>query len=65
MSDQQFGFITGTNTNKAAVLAQNITSYSISHGLPVFVCSLNAQGFFDAMLQDVIFYKAMGANPND
>ena len=65
MNDQQFGFVTGRSTNMAAVLAQDVISYCKSRGSPVFACSLDAQGAFDTIPHDVIFYKAMGAIPKD
>lgn len=49
----------------AAVLARDVISYCKSRGSPVLAFPLDAHGAFDGMSHGVIFYKVMGAIPND
>ena len=64
MSDLQFGFVSGRSTSMAAVLTQDVISYCNSRGSPVYACSLDAQGVFDAVPHEVIFHKALGVIPD-
>ena len=63
-SDLQFGFVPGWSTNMAAVLAQDVISYCKSRGSPVYACSLDAQGAFDAVPHEILFRKALGVIPD-
>ena len=63
-SDLQFGFVPGRSTNMAAVLAQDVISYCKSRGSPVYACSLDAQGAFDAVPHEILFRKALGVIPD-
>ena len=55
--DLQFGFIESQGTTMAASLTHDVISYFVSHGSPVYACSLDAEGAFDALPHPVIFYS--------
>ena len=63
-SDLQFGFITGRGTNMAVSLVNDVISYCTERGSPVYTCSLDAQGAFDAIPHAVLFQKAMDVLPD-
>ena len=63
-SDLQFGFITGRGTNMAVSLVNDVISYCTERGSPVYTCSLDAQGAFDAIPHAVLFRKAMDVLPD-
>ncbi len=56
--DTQFGFVQGRGTNMAISITQGVITYTVKRGNPVFACSLDAEGAFDAMPFQVIFHKA-------
>ena len=62
--DLQFGFIESRGTTMAASLTHDVISYFVSHGSPVYACSLDAEGAFDALPHPVIFYKAIDVIPD-
>ncbi len=49
-----------TGTNKAISLTQDVITYNVKRGNPVFACSLDAEGAFDAIPFEVLFHKAAG-----
>ena len=56
-SEFQFGYLKGRGTNTAISLAHDVYNYCIFNGSPVFMCSLDAEGAFDALPFPVIFTK--------
>jgi hypothetical protein len=60
----QYGFIKGRNTSMAATVVHDISSYCVSKGSCVFMCSLDAEGAFDAIPIAVLLYKAMDVIPD-
>ena len=42
-SGNQFGFRKGRGTMFATSLLNDISAYTMAHGLPLYVCSLNAE----------------------
>ena len=48
----------------AASLTHDVINYFVSHGSPVYACSLDAEGAFDALPHPVIFYKAIDVIPD-
>lgn len=63
-SDLQFGFVAGRGTNMASSLANDVISYCTKRGSPVYTCSLDAEGAFDAVPHAVLFRKAMDVIPD-
>ena len=64
LSDLQFGFVTGRGTDIAVSLASDVIGYCTKRGLPVYTCSLDAEGVFDAIPHNVLFYKAIDVLPD-
>ena len=64
LSDLQFGFVKGRSTMMAASLANDVISYCNKRGSPVYTCSLDAEGAFDAVPHDILFYKVIGVIPD-
>lgn len=60
----QFGFVEHRGTSTAISLAHDVCSYCSSRGSPVFLCSLDAEGAFDAIPHAVLFHEAMDALPD-
>ncbi len=56
--DTQFGLVQGRGTNMAISLTQDVITYNVKRGNPVFACSLDAEGAFDAIPFGVLFHKA-------
>ena len=63
-NDLQFGFISGRGTNIAVSLVNDVISYCTESGSPVYTCSLDAQGAFDAIPHPVLFRKAIDVLPD-
>ncbi len=61
--DAQFGFVPGRGTNMAISLTHDVMSYCVKGGTPVFSCSLDAEGAFDAIPHPVFFQKIMDILP--
>ena len=59
----QFGFVKNRSTQMATALAHDVCAYSVASGSPVFACSLDAEGAFDALPHSVILDKAIGVIP--
>ena len=62
--DLQFGFIPGRGTAMASALAHDVFNYCVENGSPVYVCSLDAEGAFDAIPHHVLFQKTRGIIPD-
>lgn len=54
----QFGFISKRSCNSAITLAHDVSSYCKTQGSSTFLCSLDAEGAFDAIPHAVLFTKA-------
>ena len=63
-SDSQFGFVPGSRTNMAISLTHDIISYNVKRGSPIAVCSLDAEGAFDAIPHSIISDKAINVMPD-
>jgi len=63
-SDSQFGFVPGRGRNMAISLTHDVISYNVKRGSPIFVCSLDAEGAFDAIPHSIIFDKAINVMPD-
>ena len=48
----------------AAALAHDLGSYCVDSGSPVYYCSLDAEGAFDALLHPILLKKAIGVLPD-
>ena len=51
-------FVQGRGTNMAISLTQDLIIYNVNRGNPVFACSSDTEGAFDAIPFGVLFYKA-------
>ena len=60
----QFGFVPHRGTTTAISLVHDVSSYCVSKGSPVYMCSLDAEGAFDAIPFPVIFLKASNVMPD-
>ena len=49
LGDLQFGFVSGRGTDMAASLANDVFPYCTKRGSPVYTCSLDTEGAFDAV----------------
>jgi len=54
----QFGFVSHRGTTTAISLAHDVGMYCLSRNTPVYMCSLDAEGAFDAIPFPVLFKKA-------
>jgi len=63
-NDSQFCFVPGRGTNMAISLTRDVISYNVKRGSPIFVCSLDAEGAFDAIPHSIIFDKAINVVPD-
>lgn len=54
----QFGFVPHRGTTTAISLAHDVSQYCVSRGSAVYLCSLDAEGAFDAIPFAVLFSKA-------
>ena len=52
-----FRFVNGRGTAMAAATVNDVINYSVNQGSPVYSCSLDAEGAFDAIPYDIIFEK--------
>ena len=52
--DSQFGFVPSRGTNMAISVTTDVISYCATKGSPVFACSLDAEGAFDAIPHGII-----------
>jgi hypothetical protein len=59
-NDLQFGFIEGRGTNMAVSLAHDVINYCVKRKSPVYACSLDAEGAFDAIPHPIVFNKCIG-----
>ena len=60
----QFGFVNHRGTNTAISLAHDVSAYCLSRGSPIYICSLDAEGAFDAIPHEVLFSKAAPILPD-
>ena len=60
----QFGFVADRGTGMAAALAHDLGSYCVDSGSPVYYCSLDAEGVFDALPHPILLKKAVGVLPD-
>ena len=60
----QYGFVSHRGTNTAISLAHDVSAYCDARGTPTYLCSLDAQGAFDALPHAVIFHKAANVIPD-
>ena len=60
----QFGFVQHRSTATAISLANDVCSYCCSQGTPVYLCSLDAEGAFDAIPHAVLFHEAIDVLPD-
>jgi len=60
----QFGFIANRSTSTAISLAHDVSQYCSSRGSAVYMCSLDAEGAFDAIPFPVLFLKAASRLPD-
>ena len=54
-NDLKFGFLAGRGTNMATSLANDVIQYCTKRGSPVYTCSLDAEGAFDAVPHAILF----------
>ena len=58
----QFGSVSGKGTDMATSLANDVFSYCTKRRSPVYTCSLDAEGAFDAVPHSVLFKKSFKCN---
>ena len=63
-SDLQFGFMDGRGTSMAVSLAEDVTTYCVDRGSPVFTCSLDAESPFNGLPHPMLFYKTTNIVPD-
>ena len=61
VSDLQFGFVAGRETDMAASLTKcnDVISLSTKRGSPVYTCSLDAEEAFDVIPYSILFDNAI------
>ena len=64
-SNSQFGFTQGRGTAMAVSLAEDVTNFCVQRGSPIYLCSLDAEGAFDALPHCVLFHKASEIIPDE
>jgi hypothetical protein len=64
LDPSQFGFVKHRGTNTATSLAHDVSAYCRSRGSTVYLCSLDAEGTFDAIPHAVLFLKASDVLPD-
>ena len=64
MDPAQFGFVPHRGTNTAMALAHDVSAYCQARGSATFMCSLDAEGAFDAIPHSVLFLKAADTLPD-
>ena len=57
--DLQFGCIENRGTCMASALAHDVIQYCVKRGSTVFTCALDAEGAFDTIPHDILFYKSI------
>ena len=60
----QYGFIYGRNTSMASSILHDVSTYCAAKGSSVYMCSLDAQGAFGALLIPVVLHRAMNVLPD-
>jgi len=60
----QFGFVAHRGTTTAISLAHDVSQYCSSRGSAIYMCSLDAEGAFDAIPFPVLFLKASTCMPD-
>lgn len=60
----QFGFVEHRSTTTAISLAHDICCYCQSQGSSVYLCSLDAEGAFDAIPHAVLFHETIDVLPD-
>ena len=63
-NDFQFGFVPSRSTAMATSIAHDVGEFCNAEGSPVFFCSLDAEGAFDAIPFSVLFNCASEAFPD-
>ena len=58
-NEYQFGFVKHRGTTTAISLAHDVSMYCTQKGSQMYVCSLDAEGAFDAIPHPVLFSKTM------
>ena len=48
----------------AIALSHDVATYSLANGSPVYMCSLDAEGAFDCIPHEVLFYKLADKIPD-
>ena len=61
----QFGFVEERGTDMAVSLTHDVIAVCVSKGSPVYTCSLDAEGAFDALPHSILLRKAEGVIPDD
>jgi exonuclease III len=62
-SEAQFGFVEGVGTDIAATLYHDVVSHCNYRGSAVYTCSLDAEGAFDFIPHEMLFFKCMDIVP--
>ena len=60
----QYGFVAHRGTATAIALAHDVCVYCQSEGSQTYLCSLDAEGAFDALPHPIIFLKAANVMPD-
>ena len=58
-NEYQFGFVKHRGTTTAISLAHDVGMYCTQKGSQMYICSLDAEGAFDAIPHPVLFSKTM------
>jgi len=62
-NDLQFGYIPERGADMSIALAHDVCELSLNSGSPLFLCSLDAEGAFDAIPHEVLFSKTIDNMP--
>ena len=60
----QFGFIKSRGTASVVSVVHDVGTYCVQNGSQMYICSLDAEGTFDAILHPVLFAKTLNVISN-
>ena len=63
-NDCQFGFIKSRGTVSAVSVVHDVGTYCVQNGSQMYICSLDAEGAFDAIPHPVLFAKTLNVISN-
>jgi len=64
-SPHAYGYVEARGTDLAISLAHDVCAHMNANGTPIYLCSLDAEGAFDFIPHNILFYKAINNVPDD